>query len=68
MHKVVFGSAVLLALAACGGTQEDFMSPEQVCAEQAALARNGTVDGQAITITCPADDVQYSTATSGTIE
>jgi hypothetical protein len=51
--------AALLALSACsGGTSstggpntDDRFYPN--CAEQAELARNGTTEGNQITITCP---------------
>jgi hypothetical protein len=39
-------------LAACSSTNRD-NNVQTVCAEQAALAQNGTTDGRLITITCP---------------
>jgi hypothetical protein len=39
-------------LAACSSTNRD-NSVDTVCAEQAALAQNGTTAGGRMTITCP---------------
>lgn len=44
---------VVALLAACSGGSGKDNSVDVVCAEQAALAQNGTVDGGKITITCP---------------
>ncbi len=50
--RIVLSILVLATLAACSGRSDD-NNLDTVCAEQSALARNGTVDGGQITITCP---------------
>ncbi len=64
MTKFVMSSAVLLMLAACGGSRgadagasADAMASdgneEVVCDQQSRWAQSGKIDGSNITITCP---------------
>jgi hypothetical protein len=52
MRLILVSLFVTAAVSACSGRSGD-NNLATVCAEQSALAQNGTTTGSAITITCP---------------
>lgn len=51
--RLVVSLAIAATLAACSGGNDSVTDLGPVCAEQSALAQNGTTAGGQITITCP---------------